>query len=130
MISVIYGAKGSGKTKRIIDACNKACDSAKGQVVFITDNGQSLGVNPNVRFINLAEYGVKGEEMFEGFVKGMLATNFDIQAVYIDGISRLLNVPADKLKGVFDTLAEVKDVDFVVTVSSDALPEYLKKYAI
>ena len=75
MISVIYGAKGSGKTKRVIDAANLAAKNASGQVIFITDNADSLGVNPDVRFINLGEFGVKSEAEFIGFLKGMLATN-------------------------------------------------------
>jgi len=55
MISVIYGAKGSGKTKRIMDAANAVAEKASGQVIFITDNSQSLGVNANVKFINVAD---------------------------------------------------------------------------
>lgn len=130
MISIIYGAKGSGKTKRIIDAANAASEKASGQVIFITDNAQSLGVNTNIRFINIAEYDVKGEEQFVGFLKGMLATNFDIQKVYIDSLSRLLDKPAEELKAVFDVLNNyTKDVDFIATVSADALPAYLKAYA-
>ena len=69
MISVIYGAKGSGKTKRIIDAANAAGESASGQVVFITDHDESLGISTKVRFINLTEYAVKTKDEFIGFVK-------------------------------------------------------------
>ena len=131
MISVIYGAKGSGKTKRIIDAANAASEKASGQVIFITDNAQSLGVNTDIRFINIAEYGVNGEDQFIGFLKGMLATNFDIQKVYIDSLSRLLDKPAEELKSVFDVLNKyTKDVDFIATVSADKLPAFLKSYAV
>ncbi len=131
MISVIYGAKGSGKTKRVIDAANHACEKATGQVIFITDNGESLGVAPGIKFINLEEYAVKSEAEFIGFVKGMLAANFDIQEVYIDGLSRLLAKPAEELKTFFDAIAKVADkVNFVVTVSADKLPASLKSYAV
>lgn len=131
MISVIYGAKGSGKTKRIIDAANAAGESASGQVVFITDHDESLGVSARVRFINLAEYAVKTKDEFIGFVKGMLATNFDIEKVYIDGMGRLLEIPAEKLKKIFDALKTLDDnVEFVLTVSADTLPKFMAKYAI
>ena len=131
MISIIYGAKGSGKTKRIIDAANAASEKASGQVIFITDNAQSLGVNTDIRFINIAEYGVTSEEQFIGFIKGMLATNFDIQKVYIDSLSRLLDKPAEELKAVFDVLNKyTKDVDFIATVSADKLPAFLKSYTV
>ncbi len=131
MISVIYGKKGSGKTKRIMDATNAAKEKATGQVVFITDNDQSLGINAGVRFVNLREYDVKSEQEFIGFLKGMLATDFDIQSVFIDGISRLLDLPADELKPVFDAMSNVSDsVDFAVTVSADVLPAFMKPFAV
>ncbi len=131
MISVIYGAKGSGKTKRIIDAANVACEKASGKVIFITDNGQSLGIAAGIRFINLKEYNVEDEAQFLGFIKGMLATDFDIQCVYIDGLSRLLNRPADELKPVFEAVGKIAEkVDFVVTVSAEKLPTFLKPYAV
>ena len=130
MISVIYGAKGTGKTKRIMDAVNAAAESASGQVIYITDNAQSLGINPNVRFINLSEYVIKSEAEFIGFLKGMLATNFDIQKVYIDGLCRLLSETAAGLKPVFETMEKFAEkVDFVATVSAAELPAYLTGYA-
>lgn len=131
MISVIYGAKGTGKTKRIIDATNAAASSATGQIVYITDNAQSLGIDPSVKFINLVEANVVSEAEFIGFLKGMLAADFDIQKVFIDGLCRLLALNAEQLAPVFDTMSKVADhVDFVVTVSTDKLPAYLKPYAV
>lgn len=131
MISVIYGAKGSGKTKRIIDAANAAGEKAPGQVVFITDNGKSLAVNAGVRFVNLAEYGIKSADEFIGFIKGVLATNFDIEKVYIDSLSRLLDKPAEGLEPLFVALDKAADsVELVATVSADVLPAYLKKYSV
>lgn len=130
MISVIYGAKGTGKTKRIIDAANKTGENATGQIIFISDNSSSLGINAGIRFINLAEYAIKSEEEFIGFIKGMLATNFDIQKVYIDGMGRLLGMSAEELKPVFETMDKVTAADFIVTVSADSLPDYLKAYAV
>ena len=130
MISVIYGAKGTGKTKRIIDAANTAAEKASGKVIYIADNGQSLGISPSIKFINLNEYSVATEEQFIGFIKGMLATDFDIQSIFIDGLSRLIACPADDLKPVFDAIEKAAGkIDFVVTVSADKLPAYLKKYA-
>ncbi len=130
MISVIYGAKGTGKTKRIIDAANLASEKASGQVVFITDNGNSLAVNAGVRFVNLAEYKIKTEDEFVGFLKGMFATNFDIQKVFVDGMGRLLNRSVEDLKNVFDVMNEIAgNIDIVATVSTDKLPEFLKPFA-
>ena len=130
MISIIHGPKGTGKTRRIFDAANNCCDKATGTVVFIADNGQSLGLNHNIKFINLSEYDVKGEQEFVGFVKGMLAANFDIQAVFIDGISRFIAKPAEELHDVFAAMEKADEkVQFVCTLSIEKLPAYLKKYA-
>lgn len=131
MISVIYGAKGTGKTKRIIDAANTAGETASGKVIYITDNSQSLGIAHNIRFINLNEYDIVDELQFVGFVKGMLATDFDIQHVFIDGLSRIVKRPAEELKPVFEALDKAgKNVNFVVTVTTDTLPANLKTYNI
>lgn len=131
MISVIYGKKGSGKTQRIMDAANAAFEKASGQVIFITDNNESLGVNANVKFINVADYGVRNTYELAGFLKGMLATNFDIQAVFIDGLTRLLSsIEADKLKPIFDTMEKFGNVDFTATVSADKVPNFLEKYIV
>ena len=113
MISVIYGAKGSGKTKRIVSAANTAADNANGQVMFITDNNESLGIAPNIKFINVAEYGVRNTYELSGFLKGMLATNFDIQYVFIDGLSRLLAVEPTALKPIFDTMEKYEEAFFI-----------------
>ena len=42
MIKVIYGAKGTGKTKMMIDAANSAAKDAKGHLIFITDSKRGM----------------------------------------------------------------------------------------
>ena len=130
MITVIYGEKGSGKTQRMMDGANAAAETATGQVVYITDNTQSLGLAHSIRFINVAEYGVRNTYELSGFIKGMLATNFDIQAVFIDGLSRLLTVDAEGLKPIFDTMEKFGETDFTASVSSNKLPNYMNKYKV
>ena len=36
-MKIIYGPKGTGKTKAIIESANSAIDIAKGHVIFIRD---------------------------------------------------------------------------------------------
>ena len=59
MIQVIMGLKGSGKTKKMIDAINEAVKSASGDVVCI-EYGSHLtyDVNYRVRLVNAKEYGI------------------------------------------------------------------------
>ena len=65
-----------------------------------------------------------------GFLKGMVSTNFDIQYVFIDGLSRLLDVEPSALKPIFDTMEKLESADFTATVSADKLPNFLQKYNI
>ena len=53
MIHLIYGAKGSGKTKRIIDMANASIDTTTGDIVFITDTNRYMyDIKYQIRFIN------------------------------------------------------------------------------
>ena len=56
MIKVIYGAKGTGKTKMMLDAANAVVAEAKGHMIFITDNKRSMyELNRQVRFIDTTD---------------------------------------------------------------------------
>ena len=78
MIQVIFGKKGSGKTKRILDMANASVKEAKGNVLFIDDDkSYTLSLKPQIRFIDASEYAVKGKAPFYGFLAGILAGNYD-----------------------------------------------------
>ena len=63
MIKIICGPKGSGKTKRIIDAANAAVADAKGHLIFITDTKRYMyDLKRDVRFIDVTDYAVAGED--------------------------------------------------------------------
>lgn len=128
MIKTIYGAKGSGKTKQIIAAANDAVDNNDGNVVFVTDNDNALEIRPEIRFVNVREYNVKGKEQFLGFLKGILAANFDINSINVDGLVRITGVPCEDLEDLFEELEKLREVDFNVTVTTgDKVPSFIKK---
>lgn len=131
MIHLIYGAKGSGKTKKIIDAANDCLAKTNGDVVYITDNDKSLDIDKAIRFINADDYGIHCRGCLVGFVKGMIAANFDNNKFYIDGIGRLLGKAPEDLQETFDSLEEISEkygADFTLTVSAAEVPKFLKKY--
>lgn len=131
MINLIYGAKGSGKTKRIIDAANEKAKNAKGAVVFITDNDRSLDVEQPVRFVNVKDYNIKWDCCLGAFIKGMIAANSDNDSIFIDGVSRILGKAPDELEELMKELEGVStslDVDVTLTVSTDKLPKFMLKY--
>ena len=90
MIKIIYGAKGTGKTKMMIDAANEAVKVAKGHMIFITDSKRGMyDLEREVRFIDVSEYDVAGEAALCGFIKGVIAGNHDNEYVFIDGVVRI-----------------------------------------
>ncbi|HIU58666.1 MAG TPA: hypothetical protein IAC57_01050 [Candidatus Scatosoma pullistercoris] len=134
MIKVIYGSKGTGKTKQIIDAANAAVANAKGHLVFITDNKRCMyDLEREVRFIDLKDFDVAGEAALCGFIKGVIAGNHDNEYVYIDGVMRIAGKKVDELAGFFymlDKVAEQNGLTITVTVSAarEDLPDFIAKY--
>ena len=135
MIKLIYGPKGAGKTKQLIDAANEAAQSAKGLSVFITDTKRYMyDLKRDVRFIDVTDWTVAGEEALCGFVKGVAACNSDHEYIYIDGIARISGKDLKDLAGIFYMLEKISnDNGIVITVTcsctKEELPDFVKKYA-
>jgi hypothetical protein len=134
MIKVIYGAKGTGKTKMMIDAANAAVADAKGHLIFLTDSKRGMyDLEREVRFIDTSEYDIAGEAALCGFVKGVIAGNNDNEYVFIDGVVRIAGKPVQEMAAFFYMLEKVaKDTSVTVTVSVSAtreeLPDFVTKY--
>ena len=78
MIKIICGPKGSGKTKMLIEIANDAVATAKGHLVFITDTKRYMyDLKREIRFIDVTDYSVAGEDALCGFVKGTIAGSYD-----------------------------------------------------
>ena len=134
MIKVIYGAKGTGKTKLMIEAANAAVQEAKGHLIFITDSKRGMyDLERDVRFIDVSEYDVAGEAALCGFIKGVIAGNHDNEYVYIDGVVRIAGKPVAELAAFFYMLEKVSvSNNLTITVSVSAakeeLPDFVTKY--
>ena len=91
MIHVIMGLKGSGKTKKLIDAVHSAVAEAHGDVVCI-EYGKKLtyDVSYKVRLVDSKEYAISSAEMLKGFLSGLHAGNFDITHVFIDNLYKTI----------------------------------------
>lgn len=71
MVQVIYGKKGSGKTKRLIAMANDDGVNAKGSVVFIdNDKDYMMDVKRPVRFVLATEYGITNDRYALWFFGG------------------------------------------------------------
>ena len=135
MIQVIMGLKGSGKTKRLIDAINTAVADAHGDVVCIEYGKQlTYDVNYRVRLVNSKEYDITNIDKLKGLLSGLHAGNFDITNVYIDNLYKTIGT--DRATGEAFILwcaefAEANNMNITITVSddpaqaSDAIKPYL-----
>lgn len=132
MINLIPGKKGTGKTKILVDMIVKASEEATGNVVCI-ERGMKLtyDIPSKVRLVDAEEYGINSFDAFYGFVAGLLAGNYDIQEIYIDGILRIGGRDYDELGNMLEKIAVLaKDVKLVFTVSAEPeeLPEKVKGF--
>ena len=134
MIKIIAGTKGSGKTKRIIDAANESVESAKGHLIFITDTKRYMyDLKRQIRFIDVSDYAVAGEEALCGFIKGVVAGSYDNEYFFVDGITRITGKPVKDMPKIFymlESLAKVRGITFYLTCScaEEELPDFVKKY--
>ncbi len=134
MIKIICGPKGSGKTKQVIQLANTNAAQAKGLSVFVTDTDRYVhDVVRDVRFVNVSEYHVTGEDALCGFVMGIMAGNYDIEHIYIDGIARIAGKPLSELAAIFYMLEKISNQSgVVITVTcsceKESLPDFIAKY--
>lgn len=134
MIHVIMGLKGSGKTKKLIDAIHTAVDSATGDVVCI-EYGKKLtyDVTYKVRLVDSQEYGIRSCEMLKGFLSGLHAGNFDITNVFIDNLYKTIGTDraaAEDFVAWSAKFAEDNGMEITMTISDDPaeIPESIKQY--
>ena len=135
MIKLIVGAKGSGKTKKLIDGINAAVAQASGDVVCI-EYGKKLtyDVTYKVRLVDSQEYGIKSVDMLKGFLSGMHAGNFDITHVFIDNLYKTIGADLNSAEEFITWAAKfAADNNMEITVAlsedpanaSEAMKEYL-----
>lgn len=133
MIKLITGKKGTGKTKILIDNINEAVKSTNGNLVCI-EKGDNIrrSISFRVRWCDTESFAIEGADAFYGFVAGMLAGNYDIKDVFVDGILKIVGRDYDILGTLFEKLDKLtgEEATIVFTVSADAseLPESVKQF--
>ncbi len=132
MINLITGKRGTGKTKVLVDMIKESAEKATGNVVCI-ERGMKLtyDIPHKVRLVDAEEYGITSFDSFYGFVAGMLAGNYDIQEVFVDGILKIGGRDYNALGAMLEKLAMIaKDVKITFTVSADdeVLPQTVKAF--
>lgn len=87
----------------------------------------------DVRFIDVTDYNVAGEDALCGFIKGAIAGNYDNEYVFVDGAARIAGKPLGEMAAFFymlDKVSELRNLQVVVTCScaKEDLPDFVAKY--
>ena len=133
MIKLFIGAKGSGKTKTLIELVNNATAASNGSVVCI-EKGDKLthDITYKARLVDTDAYKITNAETLYGFIAGILASNNDITDVFVDSA---LKICGNDTQAFEDMLGKIKaiseNVNIVMTASIavEECPAGIKAYA-
>jgi hypothetical protein len=134
MVKFILGEKGSGKTKWLIDNANKDMTEGNGNIAFVdVDDNHIFSLNYNVRLINAMEFNVLNVQSFYGFLCGIMAMDYDLEKIYVDGIYKVMNLELKDIVYLLDSLDKISakyEVEFYINIdyTMDKIPETLKSY--
>lgn len=126
MVRVIMRAKGTGKTKQIIELINYAAENEIGNVICI-EAGTKLkfDISNRVRLIDSSEFATNSFIFLKGFISGLYASNYDITHVFLDSLCKI--VPADPCSNEaedflawLNSFSESKGIKFTITISAEA----------
>ena len=134
MIKVFYGEKGMGKSKMMVDFANEHADKRIGDVVFIDDsNDLMLKLKHEIRFTDVSVYPVNGDEQFFAFICGIISQNFDIESIFIDGLTYIVKEDINALEGFFEktiAISEKYGIHFFLSINGrpETMPAFLKPF--
>ncbi|MFO7888449.1 MAG: hypothetical protein R6U59_09035 [Eubacteriales bacterium] len=136
MVNLVCGKQGTGKTRKMIEFGNNAIKEMKGKVVFLEANNKHMyDLDHDIRYINTKEHCMMNADQFLGFVSGLLAADYDIEHVYIDGLYKIAKIEMEDLKKIIQKLNNTSkefEVDFYMSVNFDEneLDSDVKKYIL
>ena len=123
MVTLIIGHKGSGKTKKLIQAVNDAIEKSNGNVVCVEQGTQlRTEVNYRARLVSANEYSIKGYDAFYGFLSGLCAGDHDITDILVDATLKIGGRDYEALANFLEKVAELSKIaeqDFTFTISCD-----------
>ncbi|MGL4772699.1 MAG: hypothetical protein ACRC2K_03950 [Clostridium sp.] len=135
MIQVFCGKRGSGKTKRLIQLANEHVKEAKGNLVFIDDDSSYMRqVDRRVRFVSTEDFNINDCQGFYGMLCGILAENYDIENIYIDGLLNIVSCDLEETAYLFNQIRNLSNkYNFNVYMNINhedraEVPTFIKEY--
>lgn len=135
MIQVFCASKGAGKTKRLIKLANERLYQSKGDSVYIDNMSKNMmHLKMNIRFINTGELGIEDIDSFYGLLCGIISQNYDVENIYIDNLSEIVNLRISESMELFKRLKEFSQkfkVNLFINIdcnTGERLPDFIKEY--
>ena len=134
MNEIILGEKGSGKTKKLVALANDSLEKSKGHNIFIDfDNSNMFQVDYRIRFIGVRDYQILSEDQFIGFISGVVASNYDIEKIFIDNLYKITGKNTEELEKLFEKMSDLElkyNVSFIVAINGtkETIPEFLNNF--
>lgn len=132
MIKVVYGNKGIGKTKYLVADANAMLKECLGDIVFINnDNSLITDLRHEIRYVNASDFPIINVNEMLAFMCGLIAEDYDIKAIYVDGLDKYFYKPGDS-GDFFEKLRKISDkfdVRFVFSINGDisGIPDFVSK---
>lgn len=119
MVQLIVGEKGKGKTKVLLDKVNEAAKTANGNIVFLDKDSQHMyELKNSIRLVNINDYYISSPEGFVGFISGIIASDHDLEQIYIDRFLKVSYADNSQIEDVLRKLDKISEkFDVVITVS-------------
>ncbi len=124
MVQLIMGAKGTGKTKQLIDLINGVAEKEPGSVICIESESKlTFNLTNQVRLIDSSEFKPRDFTFLKGFVSGLYASNYDIGHIFMDGLAKIVPISPtspeveDFLQWA-DTFGKKNNIHFTITLSA------------
>lgn len=134
MVKLIIGAKGSGKTKVIVESANDTIATTSGTAVFIAKGKKLIHeVKYQVRYIDTEEYAINSTDKLYGLVSGVISYDYDAHDIFVDSALKIIGGEVSELEKLvlaLDKLTSDHSVTLVMTSSltEDEVTEGLKSY--
>ena len=132
MIKLFIGAKGSGKTKTLIELVNNAVATSTGSVVCIEKgNKLNFDITHKARLVDADAYAIGDAQALYGFVAGIVASDHDITDLFIDSTLKICQGDVAAFTKLADEIAALTpELNVVMTASmaAEECGEGLKKY--
>ena len=129
------GAKGSGKTKLMVDTINRAVETEAGHIVCIEKGSKMIyDIKSSVRLVEASDYPIGGYNYLKGFVSGLHAGDYDITHIFIDSLYKIsVNDDVQQTESFLqwcEDFGKANKIDFTISISADqdAATDGIKKY--